>query len=113
MSWSSICPSSFLRLYRRQLLVLDVRFPAAPRDVARFSFCARVGRVSRNGTRQDESDISEWDMIDYCLVLGVCLLALFPGVYIIESLLIPPPAFDFLPRDASRHVFISMIFLPI
>ena len=39
---------------------------------------------------------------------------LISGVYILESLLIsPPPAFDFLPRDASRRVFISMVFFPI
>ena len=38
----------------------------------------------------------------------------FPGVYIVERLLIlfPPPAFDFLPRDASRCVTKSLIFLP-
>ena len=36
-----------------------------------------------------------------------------PGVYIIESLLISPPAFDFLPRDATRGVVLSMIFFPI
>ena len=35
---------------------------------------------------------------------------LFAGVYIIESLLIPPPAFSAPQRSASRRVFISMIF---
>ena len=31
-------------------------------------------------------------------------------MYIIESLLISPPAFDFLPRDATRRVLKSMTF---
>ena len=45
---------------------------------------------------------------------SVMIAMIIAGVYIIESLLIsPPPAFDFLPRDASRCVFISMIFSPI
>ena len=49
------------------------------------------------------------------IIRGAISLHIIAGVYILESLLIffPPPDFDFLPRDASRRIFISMIFFPI
>ena len=45
---------------------------------------------------------------------SVMIAMIIAGVYIIESFLIsPPPAFDFLSRDASRRISMSMIFIPI
>ena len=43
---------------------------------------------------------------------SVMIAMIIAGLYIIESFLIfpTPPAFDFLSCDASRRVFVSMIF---
>ena len=53
-------------------------------------------------------------IVGYTGQVRLCAKAFLSGVYIVERLLIlfPPPAFNFLPYDASRRITKSLIFFP-